>query len=259
MPAQNPVQETLDIILGQLAEIERQAADKKRTANDLCRVLQQPPMFADADAASSATTRADEYYGRQAPDVIRSILEKRKRSNLGAATVPEIYAAMIAGGYQFQTENQRHAQRGVHSILAADPMFHKLPGGGIGLASWYPAVKTKTAKDEAKPKKRRGKGRKTKKVPAITRAPTERSNHAPTNGVERFSRGGLLKKVTKLVEDLPEKFSTVEVVKKLEQETDAKVKRPSVKAALDRLAENGVLEVVAQGGPQKPATYRRVG
>src|SRR4051812_4968090 len=127
MPATNPVEETLNIILEQLHELERQSAVKKRTVNDLCRVLGRPLVYEDVEAAAGFSTRPDEYYGRTAPEVIRSILEKRKQANLGAATINEIYNAMNEGGYHFQTANDLHAKRGIYSVLS-DSVFHKLPG-----------------------------------------------------------------------------------------------------------------------------------
>ena len=127
------------------------------------------------------------------------------------------------------------------------------------MATWYPAAKTKPAQEEAKSsKKRRGKGRKTKKVPAIIRAPADRSNHESTKGAGPFAKGGLRSMVTTIVEGLPEKFSTVDVIKRLEQQTGAEVKRQSVRAVLDRLAEKGVLEVATAGGARTPNIYRKV-
>src|SRR5690242_17751355 len=113
MPDRNPVEETLNIVLQQLRELERQVTAKKRTVNDLCRVLGRPVMFEDTEATAGFSTRPDEYYGRLAPEVIRSILEKRKQANLGAATISEIHAAMIEGGYHFQTANDLYAKRGI--------------------------------------------------------------------------------------------------------------------------------------------------
>src|SRR5437016_5969573 len=143
MPETNPVAQTLEIVLKQLQDLDRQATEKKRTANDLCRILERPALFADIETvASGVSTRPDEYYGRPAIDVIRSILEKRHQANLGAASVNEIYDAMIAGGYAFQTANDAHAKRGIYSVVG-DSQFHRLPGGRVGLAAWYPAIRPK--------------------------------------------------------------------------------------------------------------------
>jgi hypothetical protein len=278
MPEKNPVQETLEIILEQLRDLDLQAAEKKRTANDLCRVLHQPPIFETIESmASGVSTRPDEYYGRQAPEVIRSILDKRKQANLGAASVSEIYEAMIAGGYYFQTANDMHAKRGIYSILASDPMFHKLPGTGrIGLAAWYPAAKAKAPPAEAKPKKPRrnagktAKARKTRK-PAAEKSPIyEKANESvgaahdrpasleQQNGSMPFAKGNLLKKVTQIIQSLPPEFSTLDVKKKLEQLTNAEVKRGSLKTVLSRLEEKGVLKVTVRGSGRMPNSYQKV-
>ena len=52
MPDKNPVQETLEIILDQLKNLTVKPPTRSRTANDLCRLLNQQPMFDDIDAAA---------------------------------------------------------------------------------------------------------------------------------------------------------------------------------------------------------------
>jgi hypothetical protein len=152
------IKKTLDVMLAQIDGEERATAEKKRAANELCRLLQQAVAFPDVDVETSAlTTRADEYYGRPMPDVIRAILEKRKKGNLGAATPGEILAAMVQGGFHFLTKKPAYAKRGVYGILAGNGSFHKLPDGRYGLASWYPAAKTKSkgGKQKRRPYRRK--------------------------------------------------------------------------------------------------------
>jgi hypothetical protein len=136
------VKKTLNLVLDQVQDLERQVIDKKKTANDLCRLIQQPLIFQGVDSFSGFTVRSDEYYGKQIVEVIRSILEKRKAANLGAASVAEIHDSMLAGGYQFQTQNSSYARRGIYSVLAGNDVFHRLPNGRTGLAEWYPAART---------------------------------------------------------------------------------------------------------------------
>ena len=145
MSSEEHVEKTLELILIQIQDLERQAAEKKKTANDLSRILQRPVIFQSVDtSASSAAALPGEYYGRQMPEVIQAILEKRKLANLGSASVAEIYNAMIKGGYYFQTKNPDYAKRGIYGVLAgADGPFHRLPDGRYGLKQWYPAAKFK--------------------------------------------------------------------------------------------------------------------
>jgi hypothetical protein len=158
------VKKTLDLILEQAQDLQRQLIEKQRMANELCRILQTPSVFQNIEASSSSfIVRPDEYYGKPIADVIRSILEKRKSANLGAATVAEIHDAMLAGGYEFQTENPAYARRGLYSVLAANEEFHRLPNGRYGLKQWYPTAraageqnggKQKLGGKRAKPKRK---------------------------------------------------------------------------------------------------------
>jgi hypothetical protein len=150
------VKKTLTLVLSQVQDLERQLVDKKKTANDLCRIIQQPPMFDGVSASPSGfAVRPDEYYGMQALDVIRSILEKRKTANLGAATIAEIHEAMLAGGYQFQTQKAANAKRGLYSLVAVNAIFHRLPNGRIGLTEWYPHARAASEQNGGKQKTRR--------------------------------------------------------------------------------------------------------
>ena len=179
--------------------------------------------------------RSDEYYGRPAVDVIRTILEKRKRANLGAATVSEIYNAMVAGGYQFQTDNDTYAKRGIYSIIARESVFHQIPGGGVGLASWYPAAKPKTPEDEVEPKNKlksrlkatpnsRTSKLKSRLTPTVPQKPLTDELEAVSGGNEttaEFGKGDLLKMVTEIVQSLPQTFSTADVVVRLEKKMNS--------------------------------------
>ena len=103
----------------------------------------------------------------------------------GAATVAEIYQAMVDGGFHFQTENPNYRKRGVYSVLADARTFHRLPDGRYGLALWYPAAKTRVEPNGRRRQERRK--RKTvkrgpKNQPSQTRSesttkPSVRDNH----------------------------------------------------------------------------------
>src|SRR5262245_44981214 len=71
MSDQQHVQKTLEMVVAQIQALERQINEKKRTANDLSKLLDSQPVFPDAEAGSSSiSTLPDEYYGRQMPEVI---------------------------------------------------------------------------------------------------------------------------------------------------------------------------------------------
>ena len=76
------VNKTIDMVQGQIGELESQLLEKKRMVNDLCGLASRPPIYGDAEltarrAASGA--RPDEYYGKPLATVVRMILEKRHR------------------------------------------------------------------------------------------------------------------------------------------------------------------------------------
>jgi hypothetical protein len=61
---------------------------------------------------------------------------------MGPATVKEIYDALKAGGYKFETKNDANAMRNLRiSLTKNTSIFHKLPGGEFGLNEWYPKLK----------------------------------------------------------------------------------------------------------------------
>lgn len=136
------VLKTIEMIQGEIGELDRQLTDRKRMVNELCRFAGRPALYADAalaSAAGSSKTRPDEYYGKPLATVIRLVLEKRQAGNLGAATVNEIYDEMVAGGYHFQAKSEENAKRGLYTSLGKSThTFHKLPNGTYGLKEWYP-------------------------------------------------------------------------------------------------------------------------
>ncbi len=141
---------TIEMVQGQIREVEDQLRDKKRMVNDLCRLAGRDPLYSDADTGASgvvASIRSDEFYGKPLATVVRSVLEKRGAANLGAASVAEIYDAMVQGGYEFKGKNDDNNKRGLYISLGKNTStFHKLPNGNYGLLEWYPTAKEK--KDE---------------------------------------------------------------------------------------------------------------
>ena len=74
----------------------------------------------------------------------------RRQQNLGAASNGEIYSALVAGGYQFNTKSEDVAHASLRNSLAKNTVtFHKLPNGRFGLLSWYPKAQKSAAGVEA--------------------------------------------------------------------------------------------------------------
>ncbi|MCI0637722.1 MAG: hypothetical protein L0Y72_08870 [Gemmataceae bacterium] len=132
------VERTIETVLAQISELERQASEHKKTVNGLCQLLSRPPMFPDVDPSSRAPLRDDQFYGKPLATAVQEVLERRNLSGQGAATVAEIYEVLVRGGFHFATKNAENAKRNLYAKLAKNPKFHKLPNGSYGLTEWYP-------------------------------------------------------------------------------------------------------------------------
>jgi len=139
------VLKTIEMVRGQIEKLDQEMIEKKRMVNDLCKLAGMSPIYADTSVTAQNGTigfRSDEFYGKPLASVVRSILEKRAAAGMGAASVSEIYDAMVKGGYKFTAKSEDNAKRGLYISLAKNTStFHKLPNGNYGLLSWYPAVK----------------------------------------------------------------------------------------------------------------------
>jgi DNA-directed RNA polymerase delta subunit len=241
------ITETLKIMMAQIEEEERALNEKRRAANALSRLLSEPPVYPDVDIVSSAmTTRPDEYYGRPANDVIKTILEKRKKAEYGSATVAEIYQAMVQGGFHFQTENENYAKRGIYSALV-DTQFHKLPDGRYGLASWYPTAKTRPEVKERKQKP--GRKKKRKKVKPAATATESPQNPAQPKATEQDQRKDSPTSPTTAVFEYVHahpRCNPAQVVKAIVSTLDTKSSDPEemVKALIRKMVQTGRLRRV---------------
>jgi hypothetical protein len=144
-------QSMLEPALAKLREQEAQVLETKRVINTIKAWAGEPPMFTDLDQAqpgSSIVSKRAKFYGQPLSTVVRQILEARQ----DVASVNEIYDAMIAGQYKFDTANEENAKRGLRiSLTKNSATFHKLPGGEYGLREWYPNVKESKPKAPATP------------------------------------------------------------------------------------------------------------
>jgi hypothetical protein len=136
--------EAIDELVAEIAAAEADLRKKKETVNTLCTVDGRPAAYVLTDLASSIPTkiRADQFYGQPLASAVRTILEMRRQQDLGAATNNEIYDALVAGGYQFNTKSEDVARNSLRNSLSKNTTtFHKLPNGRFGMLSWYPSAK----------------------------------------------------------------------------------------------------------------------
>lgn len=148
------------------------AAELERTINTLCKEAGYAPRFTDATSTNSTKVQQisdDTFYGQKQTPAMRAYLEMRKAQNLGPATAREIYDAIKAGGYVFEAKDAITALVGMRALLRTQPhIFHRLPQGTWGLASWYPDAKK--PKDE--PKKKTATARKAAAAKKLRKAPS---------------------------------------------------------------------------------------
>jgi hypothetical protein len=127
---------------------EAKTAEDKRFANKLCERMGMPPAYAVTEPQESSiplSIQADQFYGQPLAGAIRTILEMRRALKQGPAGLNDIYSALIAGGYKFETKNEENSKRGLRQSLTKNvAQFHKLPNGMFGLTEWYPKVKRRS-------------------------------------------------------------------------------------------------------------------
>lgn len=151
--SQDSLRTTISVLQGEITKLQQEANNHKKTINSLCKVLGDAPLYADIDDENSVVSvvaRRDEFYGKPLATVVRMILERRGKLNIGAASVPEIYEAMKAGGYNFTAKNDDNNKRVLLSAIAKNTAtFHKLPTGTYGLREWYPSIKERPKPEAA--------------------------------------------------------------------------------------------------------------
>lgn len=144
----DPIQLAIAKLQAKLLDQERAVAKTKMVINELCEIEGLPLLYELEEKQTQGTTnlaiRSDQFYGQPLAAAIRAILELRRKLDKGPATVNEIYAALIEGGFAFDTRNEDNAKRGLRISLSKNSVtFHRLPNGKFGLLEWYPAAKTK--------------------------------------------------------------------------------------------------------------------
>ena len=141
------IDKTIEELRVKIAEKESELVEMKKTANQLCKLAQRSLIYineVEPEKTLTGLLRGDEYYMQPIATVIGWILDRRKVSGLGPATVKEIYDEMKAGGYKFGSKDDVDSMRGISISMSKNvAKFHKLPSGKFGLTEWYPELKEK--------------------------------------------------------------------------------------------------------------------
>lgn len=113
-----------------------------------------PAPYMDVDEGSAIKTiRRGQFYGQPLATNVRAILEMRRAAGLDAASVNEIYQALLDGGYAFEAKDHENAKAGLRQSLRKNPIFHRIPSGEWGLLAWYPNAKVEKDDDDSNGKK----------------------------------------------------------------------------------------------------------
>lgn len=177
-----------------------------------------PDVNAEAASVSLGALRSDLFYGNTIAEAAKIYLEMRKASGFGSAPVNDIYNALKAGGYKFDTANEENAKNGLRiSLRKNSSIFHQLPAGDYGLCVWYGID---GGKEKTQPVRKRGvKHRKLKsKAQQSEKEPKVGENEAAENAVaftvDAFEKFVRVK--ARRVKDVTAHFNvTKAVVKKL--------------------------------------------
>lgn len=171
------IDKTIESLRKNIGEKENELVEMKKTVNQLCKLVNHSPIYlteVKPEKSSTALLKGDEYYMQPIARVIGLILEKRKMSGLGPATVKEMYDAMKAGGYKFDAKDDENAMRGISISMSKNvAKFHKLPSGKFGLTEWYPELKGSLPEDNQEKRKKPIRRRKKRKKPKKTKTKEE--------------------------------------------------------------------------------------
>jgi hypothetical protein len=140
----DPVDQTISAYCAKIQEHERAAAKIKALINQMLELEGRPPMFTEAELQTSRpglNIRADQFYNKPFASCVRAVLDLRGTMNQGAASIDELYDALIAGGFNFEQKDEAVAKRNLAISLGKNTAtFARLPNGMWGLKEWYPAA-----------------------------------------------------------------------------------------------------------------------
>ena len=164
----NHVERTINDLVAKIEEWMKPIIEQKRLVNSLCSHAGLQVRYPDVESEAtrgSMVLRRDQFHKKPLATAVREYLEQRGRSDrggLGAATVNEIYDALIAGGYTPETDDEANAKRGLRIALTKNSVtFYRVSrggaaGGAYGLLEWYPNAKPQDDEKGNEGKRKRG-------------------------------------------------------------------------------------------------------
>lgn len=139
----------IDDLLLDLQKRSEEVADIKRTINQLCKLAGEPLRFDDVSVESvqGRAIRPDQFFGKAQATAVKEYL-KMKGS---AATIDEIYDALLRGGYSF-TGTEKLWKRGLSIALSKNSkgFVYIKNNKSYGLPEFYPDLHLWDTKENGK-------------------------------------------------------------------------------------------------------------
>lgn len=195
--AENPYEAAINDLVANIDERMAPILEDQRTVNRLCALAGHPSRYPDVDTPRAGGTRSikrDQFHGKPLATAVKQYLELRgpsDRSGLGAATVNEIFDALIAGGYKADAADEVNAKRGLRIALTKNSyLFYRVSsdvsdgGSTYGLLEWYPNAKPQKVDDDVAQSSKGKRGRPAKGKKKRGRPPKAPATAKPENVVD---------------------------------------------------------------------------
>ena len=150
MTQQKTIPEAIRELQDKIEQRDRENKKDMGTVNTLSELIGQKPVYKiedETDQRRAGNFLPDEFYGQPLAKSITMVME----AHGSALSADDIYGALIAGGYKFDSKSDAFAKRSMVISMSKNPKFHRLPSNDMwGLRSWYPNIKNKaSSQDEA--------------------------------------------------------------------------------------------------------------
>ena len=132
------VQESIELLRQQIADVERDTSEKKKLVNAMSVVIGRPAVYRDQELCVQPVLTEDQFYGMNLVDALVEAFRWRRAAGRPASTVDELLELLRRGGFNSRSASIVNFRRTILKTLREDPQFHKLPGSRYGLAAWYP-------------------------------------------------------------------------------------------------------------------------
>lgn len=245
-----------------ISDLQQQIAERMRAVNGLLKLKGLEPAYAETEITASVASgkiRSDQWYTKGLSTAAREFLEMRERAGLGAASVDEIYSALVQGGFKFETKDEAYAKPALRQSLTKNTaIFHRLPNGNVGLAEWYSLGRNGDAGADPEPRQRRVSPSKPRVVERKRDRPKVVQSRGATPSGTRITSITLMQAVKNAVATMKGGFTKQQVLDWINQhhpDLNADARRDSVFTLVTRLKDELNLTVVREGTGKEPFVY----